>query len=87
MSKQLNDRQPLNPLDPPAAGRLGDVRVPTLVIAGALDDPEILRAADVLATEIPNAKKVIIPDGAHVPNMEQPDLFNRTVLDFLATVR
>jgi pimeloyl-ACP methyl ester carboxylesterase len=80
------DMQPLNPLDPPAVGRLSEVNVPTLVIAGAFDDPEILRAADVLAAEIPNAQQVIIPDGAHVPNMEQPELFNRAVLDFLTGV-
>jgi pimeloyl-ACP methyl ester carboxylesterase len=80
------DMQPLDPLDPPAVQRLSEARVPALVIAGALDDPEILRAADVLATEIPNAQKVIIPGGAHVSNMEQPAMFNRVVLDFLATV-
>ena len=80
------DMQPLNPLDPPAAVRLEEVRVPTLVVVGAFDDPEILRGADVLTAGIPNAQKVIIPGGAHVPNMEQPEMFNRAVLDFLATV-
>jgi pimeloyl-ACP methyl ester carboxylesterase len=83
----LADMQPLNPLDPPAAQRLGDVRVPVLVIAGALDNPEILRAADVMAAGIKGAQQVILPDSAHVPNMEQPALFNQTVLDFLGQRR
>lgn len=83
----IADMQPLNPLDPPAVGRLNEVHVPVLVVAGALDDPEILRAADVLAQGIPNAQQVTISGGAHVPNMEQPDVFNRAVLDFLASVR
>jgi pimeloyl-ACP methyl ester carboxylesterase len=77
------DAQPLNPLHPPAAGRLAEIHVPTLLIAGALDHPEILRAADVMQAGIKGAKKVIIPDAAHVPNMEEPTLFNQAVLDFL----
>lgn len=77
------DMQPLQPLDPPAANRLNEVRIPTLVIAGALDHPEILRAADFMAHEIPSAKKLILPDSAHLPSMEQPDAFNQAVIDFL----
>jgi pimeloyl-ACP methyl ester carboxylesterase len=80
------DSQPLNPLDPPAVGRLKDLHVPTLIIAGALDDPEILRAAEVMTVEISGAQKVIIPGGAHVHNMENPSAFNRAVLDFLAGI-
>lgn len=72
-----------NPLHPAAVDRLGDIHVPTLVIAGALDHPEILRAADVLATHITGAQKAILPDCAHVPNMEQPEAFNALLLDFL----
>jgi pimeloyl-ACP methyl ester carboxylesterase len=77
------DAQPLNPLNPPAIGRLNEIEAPTLIIAGALDDPEILRAADVLESEIKNSQKHIIRDAAHVPNMEKPAAFNRVVLDFL----
>jgi pimeloyl-ACP methyl ester carboxylesterase len=80
------DLQPLNPLVPPAATRLNEIRVPTLVIAGGLDHPEILRAADVMASGIKGAKKVIIPDSAHVPNMEKPNEFNQAVLNFLERV-
>ncbi len=77
------DAQPLNPLSPPAVERLGDLQARTLVVAGALDHPEVLRAADVLAQAIPSARKVIIDDAAHLPNMEKPDEFNQVVLDFL----
>ncbi len=81
------DAQPADPLDPPAVSRLAQVRVPTLVVAGALDYAENLRAADLLAAEIPNAQKVVLAHSADVPSMEQPVEFNRAVLDFLATVR
>jgi pimeloyl-ACP methyl ester carboxylesterase len=81
----IADMQPHNPLNPPAAKRLDQVRCPTLVVTGALDDGEILRAGRMLVEEIANAKAVTIPNAAHVPNMEAPELFNQTVLNFLQT--
>lgn len=80
------DMQPVDPLTPPAIERLGSINLPTLIIAGALDHPEIVRAADVMQEAIKGAKKVIIDGTAHVPNMEKPNAFNQIVLDFLATV-
>jgi pimeloyl-ACP methyl ester carboxylesterase len=77
------DSQNVSPLNPPAAERLRDIHAPVLAIAGALDHPEILRAADVMAGEIPAARKAIIAEAAHVPSMEKPAEFNRLVLDFL----
>jgi pimeloyl-ACP methyl ester carboxylesterase len=81
----IADLQPFNPLDPPAARRLREIQAPTLIVSGALDYAETLRSADVMAAAIPNAKRFMIPDTAHVPNMEQPALFNRVVLNFLAS--
>jgi 3-oxoadipate enol-lactonase len=72
--------------DPPAIGRLGEIRVPTLIIVGANDVPAILKTADMLAGGIDSARKVVIPNSAHVPNMEHPEEFNHLVLDFLASV-
>lgn len=66
-----------------AAGRLKEIQSPTLIVAGALDHPEILRAAEVMESEIEGAKKVILPASAHLPNMEKPDVFNQKVSDFL----
>jgi pimeloyl-ACP methyl ester carboxylesterase len=74
-----------NPLDPPAVQRLGRIQAPTLILAGELDNPEILRAADVMAEAIPEAQKVIIPNAAHLPNMEKPAEFNQIVKDYLST--
>lgn len=77
------DSEPLAPLMPPAAERLQQIAVPTLIMAGALDNAEILRAADVMADQIAGAQKTILPDCAHVPNMEKPEMFNQIVLEFL----
>ncbi len=70
-------------MDPPAYGRLGEVHVPTLVIVGSDDQPLIVETADILANQIPGARKVVMQDLAHVPNMEQPAVFNQIVFDFL----
>jgi len=77
------DSHPLNPLDPPAIGRLSAIHVPALIMAGALDHPEVLRAADVMTDAIKGAKKHIFSHSAHVPNMEEPEEFTQVVLSFL----
>lgn len=70
-------------LEPPAVTRLAAIQAPTLIIVGDEDVRAILLVADKLATEIAGAQKVVIPNTAHHLNMEQPQLFNQTVLDFL----
>lgn len=69
---------------PSYTDRLGTIRVPTLCIAGARDD--FLPAVRLLAERIPDAALVVIPDAGHTANIDQPDAFNRAVLDFLARV-
>ncbi|NIO68951.1 MAG: alpha/beta fold hydrolase [Anaerolineae bacterium] len=71
------------PLTPPAINRLGEIRVPTLVIVGDQDVPEFLKISDIVVAGIAGAEKVVIPGAAHLPNMEKPKEFNRLVLDFL----
>ncbi|MDX1992935.1 MAG: alpha/beta hydrolase [bacterium] len=73
------------PLDPPAVDRLSDIRIPTLLIYGEYDQPDVIQAGTYLQQQIPNARKVMLPAG-HVPNMELPEEFNRLVLDFLAAL-
>jgi pimeloyl-ACP methyl ester carboxylesterase len=77
-----NEREPLNP----AVNRLGEIHVPTLVIIGDLDIPASLERTEILVHDIAGAKKVVMPNTAHVPNMEQPDIFNRHVLAFLSKI-
>ncbi len=72
------------PLEPPAIGRLSEIRVPTLVILGEWDAPNPLEQ---LAAEIPGAKKVVMAGTAHHPFMEKAAEFNRIVLDFLASLQ
>ena len=74
------------PLSPPAMQRLEHVTIPTLTIAGDLDDNTVLAIADLLATRISGAQKTIIHGTAHMANMEKPDKFNQIVLEFLERI-
>lgn len=78
------DMQPLNPLTPPAIERLHEIHIPVLIINGALDHAEVLRGAETMLKQIPQAQQVVIPNTAHVPNMEEAEIFNQTVIDFLS---
>ncbi len=73
-------------MEPPAAVRLSEIHVPTLVIVGGDDVEVILSIADKLEKDINGAKKVVIPHTAHHLNMEKPQEFNRVVIDFLENV-
>lgn len=72
------------PFEPPASGRLHEVGTPTLIIVGAEDVPDVLTISERLLVGIPGARKIVMPDAAHLPNMEQPAVFNRIVGEFLA---
>jgi pimeloyl-ACP methyl ester carboxylesterase len=71
-------------LDPPALGRLSEIGIPTLVIAGSEDHESIRNIADSLVQQIPTARKVLIAGAHHMVNMEKPVEFNQAVLDFLS---
>jgi pimeloyl-ACP methyl ester carboxylesterase len=74
------------PLDPPATGRLADVRVPTLAIVGDLDTSGTLASAHRIAAEVPHARLVVLPGVAHLPPMEVPERFVELVTGFLDEV-
>lgn len=59
---------------------------PMLLTHGALDKTgNIRRVAPVWAArDAPSCRYVVIPDAGHVANLDNPDVFNRLVLDYLA---
>ena len=63
--------------------RLGEIAVPTLVLRGGQENPNIVAAADLLAARIPRATLQIIPAAGHHLNMEAPEQFDAAVLAFL----
>lgn len=67
----------------PLVDRLPEVRVPTLVLAGALDPTGCARAIGV-AAGIPGARLKIIEGAGHTPHLERPAAFRGLVTTFLA---
>jgi pimeloyl-ACP methyl ester carboxylesterase len=68
---------------PPALGRLAAIAVPTLIVAGVSDLPDVHALGGVLQVEIQGSKRVLIDGAAHLVHLERPDAFNALVLDFL----
>lgn len=63
--------------------RLHAVKAPTLVIVGR-DDPGTPPAmSQAIAAAIPGARLEVIPEASHLSSIEQPEAFNRLLLDFL----
>src|SRR5215510_15132460 len=59
--------------------------VPTLIMTGDEDEP-CLDPAIFMKRAIPSSGLVIMPKAGHTINLEDPDGFNRAVLDFLTAV-
>ena len=74
---------PSDEIEPAAAGRLREIACPVLVVVGDKDAPPIFDAVELLMANLPHARKVVIHDAAHLPNLEHPNEFNREVLEFL----
>jgi 3-oxoadipate enol-lactonase len=77
------DSAPIRHLEPPAAERLHEITAPTLVVVGDEDVPPVFDAVELVMAKVPRARKAVIHDAAHLPNLEHPDEFNRIVMEFL----
>ena len=65
--------------------KLRQLQVPTLIMIGDEDEP-CVEPAVFMKRNIPGAGLSVFPQSGHTINLEEPDLFNRTVLDFLTAV-
>ncbi len=63
--------------------RIGSIQCPTLVLAADQDYTPVA-AKRVYAAKIPNARVAVIDNSRHVTPFDQPEAFNRVVLDFLS---
>jgi 3-oxoadipate enol-lactonase len=75
--------EPEPPLDPAALSRLGELRVPTLVVVGDRDIGDFQDLAELFAREIPGARLEVVEGAGHLPSLERPDDFDRLLLEFL----
>ena len=81
----FNARRPAAPSpEPLMCEQLSAITTPTLVVGAEYGMPYSRRIVDVLAGCIPVSCSVVIPSVTHFMSYQEPDMFNKAVLDFLA---
>ena len=70
-----------------ATALLSQIDLPALLLAGQYDvisTPDEMRS---IAEQIPGAQFQIVPEAGHLAPLERPDLVNRMIDEFLASVK
>jgi pimeloyl-ACP methyl ester carboxylesterase len=68
-----------------ALPRLGEIHIPTLLLVGDADIPDVHAQAGAIEAGIPRARRVVISDVGHLMYLERPAEFSRIVMEFLKT--
>ena len=69
---------------PDSTGLLASITVPTLVLTGEEDQATPPEQGRELAAGIPGARFLLVEEAGHLSNLEQPEIVNEALLDFLA---
>ncbi len=82
-AKGLGEKLPNS--ETPAVDRLAEIRIPVLTVIGDNDIPYMRAAADYLLGKLSNIRKLTIENAGHLPNLDQPDDFERILVEFIET--
>lgn len=66
-----------------ALPRLHEIRVPTLILTGDADIPDVHAHAGAIEAGIRDSRRVVLSDAGHLVYLEKPDEFARVVIDFV----
>jgi 3-oxoadipate enol-lactonase len=77
--KGMMDRLDARPLLP-------TIHIPVLILVGTDDQIIPLEEAEAMNEKIPNSRLEMIRDAGHLLNMEQPEMYNRVVRDFIGSL-
>jgi pimeloyl-ACP methyl ester carboxylesterase len=67
----------------PALDRLHEIHVPTLILVGERDIPDVQAHAGAIEAGIPNARRIVVQDTGHLMYLENPPVFTDLVVEFL----
>jgi 3-oxoadipate enol-lactonase len=67
----------------PALGRLREIHVPTLILVGDADIPDVHAHAGAIEAGISGSKRVVISEAGHLMYLEKPAEFSRQVIGFI----
>jgi 3-oxoadipate enol-lactonase len=71
----------------PAISRLREIRVPTLILVGDADIPDVHAHAGAIEAGISGSKRVVISDAGHLMYLEKPAEFSHQVIGFIESNR
>ena len=60
--------------DPPAVDRLGDIKVPAVLLIGDKDHPPLIECDEMIVAGIPGCRKIEVPGGDHLLPLRVPGL-------------
>jgi 3-oxoadipate enol-lactonase len=67
----------------PSLPRLHEIHVPTLILTGDADIPDVHAHAGAIEAGIPNARRVVVAGAGHIMYLEKPSEFSRLVINFI----
>lgn len=71
----------------PALPRLSQIKVPTLLIVGESDIPDVHAHVGAIQAGIAGSKRVVLTHSGHLAHIEVPQEFNNLALSFLDTIK
>lgn len=87
MQKARGEGIPVKPAEKQAIKFLSEIKVPTLVLVGEFDIPDVHAHSGAISAGIFDSTRKIIPGSGHLIPIEQPGLFNEAVFNFLKWFR
>jgi pimeloyl-ACP methyl ester carboxylesterase len=66
---------------------LHEIRVPTLLLTGDVDIPDVHAHAGVIEAGIYGSRRVVLTDAGHLMYLEKPEEFSSLVIGFIARNR
>jgi len=67
----------------PSLSRLSEIRIPTLILVGDADIPDVHAHAGAIEAGIAGSKRMIISNAGHLMYLEKPEEFSHTVILFI----
>lgn len=67
----------------PSLPRLHEIHVPTLILTGDADVPDVHAHAGAIEAGIPNSCRVVVAGTGHIMYLEKPTEFSRLVINFI----
>jgi 3-oxoadipate enol-lactonase len=68
---------------PDSLPRLAEIHVPSLILVGDIDIPDVHSHAGVIEAGIPNSRRIVVEDSGHLMYLEKPEEFVRLVIAFI----